>query len=145
MLDPLNTDWAIAEGHTGEYPYQVRFRKLPRTFDCSGHTKRLNVFWSMASSSNKGMATTDELGRLHVFEERLVNAVEYDGSAILAAVLTGRGEREFVYYVHDAQDFVARLSNMPHEAERYPIELHAADDPEWEYYKSIIPPTAEPT
>ncbi|MGC1174597.1 DUF695 domain-containing protein [Polaromonas sp.] len=131
--------WAIAEGHTGEYPFQVRSRRFSAGLQRSEYPKRLNIFWSMRLPNEAGLATKAELDDLHIFENRLVAAVEQDQSVILAAVLTGRAEREFVFYLQQPQLFLKRLTNMPQEQERYPIEIHFADDPDWAYFDELLP------
>jgi hypothetical protein len=135
--------WSVAEGHTGDYPFQVRFRTFSTDLQRSQFPKRLNVFWEMRSPSEDGFATANELEDLHAFENRLVPAVEQDNSVLFAAAITGRGEREFVFYLQDPRLFVKRLSEMPQEQDRYPIEIHLEDDPEWEYFDSLLPPDAE--
>jgi hypothetical protein len=134
-----NAAWAIAEGHTGEYPFQVRFRRIPAGFPRAGYPRRLNIFWTMRSPDDEGLASETELEALHVFEDRLIPAVEQDESAWLVAVLTGQSEREFVFQVVDPELFLRRLTEMPQEAERYPIEINLTDDPEWAYYEAILP------
>jgi hypothetical protein len=139
MFESADTaHWAVAEGHTGEYPFQVRFRRFSADLPRPGYPKRLNVFWSMRLPNEEGLATTAELDNLHVFEDRLVAAVEQDKSVLLAAVLTGRAEREFVFYLQQPQLFLKRLADMPQEEERYPIEIHLADDPEWNYFDDLL-------
>ena len=130
--------WAIAECHTGEYPYQVRLRKVPSDFPRSNFPKRLNLFWSLSDTDANGYASKPELDKLHVFEDRLVEAVEFDHFSILTVVLTGRGEREFVFYTPDPHEFVRRLSQMPQEEERYPIEIHANENADWEYFETEL-------
>ena len=132
-------NWAIAEGRTEEYTFQVRFRRVAGDAYRRALPKRLNIFWAMSKPDSAGMASREEIERLHAFEDRLLAAVEPDGNAILAVVLTGRGEREFVFYVRDPQEFMTRLSAMPQEESRYPIEVHLTDDPDWEYYTQVVP------
>lgn len=140
MFQPADdASWAIAEGRTSEHPFQIRFRDRIALLERSLYAKRLNVFYSMRRSDAHGMAIESELDDLHIFENRLVPAVEQDESAMLVAVITGRGEREFVFYVQDPQLFLKHLSEMPQEAERYPIEIHAADDSEWTYFDALLP------
>lgn len=140
MFESADTaPWSIAEGHTGEYPFQVRFRTFSAELQRSDYPKRLNVFWSMRLPNEEGLATKAELDHLHVFEDRLVAAVEQDESVLLAAVVSGRSEREFVFYLQQPQLFLKRLSDMPQEEERYPIEIHLADDPEWSYFDDLLP------
>ena len=140
MFESADTaSWVIAESHTSEHSFQIRFRKLPLGFERLPYPKRLNVFWSMRNPDEHGMATNGELENLHTFEDRLVAAVEQDESAMLVAVLTGRGEREFVFYVQDPQPFIKHLSEMPQEAERYPVEVHFEEDPAWGYFDALLP------
>lgn len=63
-----------------------------------------------------------------------MQAVEADDLAVLVLVLTGRSEREFVFYLDNEQEFLRRLSSMPQEAERYPIKIHKNEDPQWVYF-----------
>ncbi len=137
--------WAIAEGHTGEYPFQVRFRRMPAGFPRAAYPQRVNVFWTMHSADDEGLASEAELGALHVFENRLIPAVEQDESAWLVAVLTGQQEREFVFQVADPDLFLHRLGEMPQAAAPYPIEITLAEDAHWAYYEAILPDAGEHT
>jgi len=138
LLEPFaEIPWVVAERHTDAYPYLVRFRQFSEDFPRSTYPKRLNIFWSVQEADDIGLATKQELARLHVFEDRLVEAVEHDKSSVLAAVVTGRGEREFVFFVRNPQEFIGRLSAMPQEAERYPIEIHLNEDPDWLYFHDL--------
>lgn len=130
--------WAIAEGHTGDYPFQLRFRQFESDFPYSNFSQRLNIFWSMQNPDKRGYASESELEHLHSFEDRLVAAVETDHFSVLAMTVTGSNEREFVFYTSDPTEFIKRLSLMPQEEVRYPIEIHRSDDDKWEYYNNEI-------
>jgi hypothetical protein len=131
-------EWVIAEGLTPEYKYQLRFCKFPGTFPRSQYPVRLNVFWSMARPRSDGLASPEDIERMHVFEERLIAATKKSQIGVLPMVLTGRGEREFVLYVRSSEEFMRALSQMPQEVERHPIEIHQADDPAWNYYDNEV-------
>src|SRR5215471_866494 len=88
----LSTGWVIAEGNTGSYSFQVRLRRFATQFSRCSFPLRLNIFWSMAKADAKGYPSIAELEVLHSFENRLVKALEPGGVAVLAMVLTGRGE-----------------------------------------------------
>ena len=45
-------------------------------------------------------------------------------------VLTGNGEREFVFFARDQKEFVRRLSQMPQETVRY--------DAGWDYFEQEV-------
>jgi Family of unknown function (DUF695) len=131
-------EWVIAEGRTAEYPYELRFCKIPVNFPRSQYPVRLNIFWSMASPRQDGLASPEDIQRMHVFEERVVAATENQQIAMLPLVLTGKGQREFVFFARSSEKFLQALSHMPQEDARYPIEIHQSDDATWTYYENEI-------
>jgi len=130
--------WAVAQGRTDAYSFQVRYRCFPADFPKSDYPVRLNLFWEMEHPLEDGMASSTDITLMQTFEERLVRTSELRGAAILAAVLTGRGEREFVFHVQDAGDFLPCLNDMPLEARPYPIKIFSSDDLDWEYLSNIV-------
>jgi len=93
----------------------------------------------MSLPDENGFPSSDEAACLETFENRLIAAVEKDESAWLVAVVTGRSEREFVFYLQQPKLFLQRLTDMPQESERYPLEIHSQDDPGWSYYDDLVP------
>lgn len=134
-----NAAWMLAEGHSGEYPFFVRYRQLRQSIPRNEYPTRLNVFWSMNSPDENGFPSPKEAADLEIFENRLIAAVEKDESAWLVAVVTGRSEREFVFYLQQPKLFLQRLSEMPQEQARYPLEVHSQDDPDWSYFDDLAP------
>lgn len=130
--------WAIAEGKTDEYSFQVRFRCFPVDFSKDSYPVRINVFWGMARPLEDGLASQVDIPIMQKFEERIVRTSELDGSAILAAVLTGRGEREFVFYARSTDAFLCKLNEIPQETDRYPIQIHSSNEPGWDYFCNVI-------
>ncbi len=92
----------------------------------------------MAKAQPDGLASREELEPMQAFENRFIDATEPKEIAILTAVLTGRGEREFVIYTQSKEGFVQALTHMPQEQERYPIEIHAENDSSWSYYHNEV-------
>ena len=130
--------WTMAEGRTAAYPYLLRIRQVPPAFPRQRYPQRLNIFWSVAEADEKGFPSNKEMQRLHAFEERLVAAVEPDRFAMLTLVVTGRREREFVFYTANPDEFMRRLTNMPQEQTPYPIKIHLHKDPQWRYYSKEL-------
>jgi len=131
--------WALLEGHTGEYPFVIRYRQIPPDFLYNEYPKRLNVFWTMERPDENGFPSPEEAKNLDTFENRLVAAVEQDESAWLVAIITGRAEREFVFYLQQPQRFLQHLTNLPQEQDPYPIEIHCQEDPDWSYFDKLAP------
>ena len=80
-----------------------------------------------------------ETAAMQTFEDRLCVALERDEHAILAAVLTFDGARQWMIYTPDVGECGYRLEAMPQENDPYPVEIDAFDDPKWDYVtKKII-------
>jgi hypothetical protein len=130
--------WVVAEGHTTKYPYQLRFCKIPVSFPRSKYPVRVNIFWSMASPRQDGLASPEDIQRMHAFEERIVSATENKKIAMLPLVLTGNRQREFVFFARSSEEFLEALRHIPQEDARYPIEIHQSEDASWTYYENEI-------
>lgn len=131
--------WVGAEGECEGHVLLVRLREFPTEFPKSKYPQHINIFWKMSETDENGLPTDEEFSRLATFEDRIVNAVEHDEHSILVGALTCNGEKEFVFHTSDVPRFLQRLTNMPQEEERYPITIQKYDDPDWNYFKSLIP------
>lgn len=131
--------WALAEADCNSHPLLIRFREFPKRFPKSKYPQRINIFWRMSEADENGLPSDEEFSRLATFEDRLINAVEHDEHSILVGALPCNGEKEFIFYTADVSGFMERLTNMPQEKERYPIKIQRYDDPNWSYFKTVIP------
>jgi hypothetical protein len=131
--------WALGRGMHAGQPLVVRFRQFPPAFPKAAFPERLNIFWEMRRPDLSGMPSDMDNHELNVFEERLVAAVECDGAAVLSVVLTAAGKREFVFHTADVEQFLDRLTAMPQERLRYPIEIEHYNDVDWFYDESVVP------
>ena len=84
------------------------------------------------------MPSPDDSEQMAEFENRFCDAVERDATAILTAVLTFDGARQWVFYTGDVQECGERLANMPQRDEPYPLELATEEDPGWQYLREQI-------
>jgi hypothetical protein len=130
--------WTGIEARNDEGTILVRHRQFPVGFPKGDFPHRLNIFWQIADASPSGMPDTAESDRMGVFEDRLVEATELDEQSVLSMVLTGKGQREYVFHTRSTDEFLRRLTEMPQEVERYPIELHHTKDSTWEYVDRVL-------
>jgi hypothetical protein len=137
--------WALAEGEYQGRPLLIRFRRFPEGFVRAVLPQRINVTWTMGEPASTGLPSDAEHAQLVRFEDRLVAAVEHDAHSVLSVVLTCDGKREWVFHTADVPGFMGRLTDMPQEEERYPIELARTEDSEWTYDDAVVPPIAPPT
>lgn len=133
--------WDVAQGKNETGVSFIRYRTpvlYAEQIQGCGYGRVLKIVWIYAPEGSGALPSKDASEQMAVFEDRLCAAVEHDSHAILTAVLTFDGARQWVFYTDDVHECGARLEAMPQEAERYPLELTADDDPEWSYLREVI-------
>jgi hypothetical protein len=135
-LDTL--PWALIQARNDEDAILVRHRQFPDEFPKGHFSHRLNIFWQMSDALPGGYPDTAESDRMRIFEDRLVDATEHDKGSVLSMVLTGKGQREYVFHTRSTDEFLYRLAEMPQKTERYPIEIHCTEDVAWEYVERVL-------
>lgn len=146
VLDLLRRDvWDLAEVHTDVGIALVRYRApVLSGRRVEGYERALKVVWPFAQADTGELPSGEESFRMGVFEDRLVEAVEHDAHAVLTAILTFDGARQWVFYTSDVHEFLARLEAMPQEAEPYPLELTTEEDPHVALSRRGDPPPVVP-
>jgi hypothetical protein len=131
-------EWSMLETEVSGLPAFVRLRMNVKSFMKSGSYRTLlRVVWEYEPDVDYQLPSDEELERLDAFEERLCVALEDDGHAVLAFVMTNEGLRQWLFYVKDVNESVRRINAMPQESDGYPIELSAAEDPEWQEHQAL--------
>lgn len=132
-------EWTVVEGKASTNPYVLRYRTpVLGPSQVGEFTRLLRCVWAYAPPESGAMPSQAESAAMSVFEQRLCTAWESDGAALLTAVLTFDGARQWVFYTPNAAECGRRLNAMPQEAEPYPIELDASDDPSWSYLREQV-------
>jgi hypothetical protein len=132
--------WTLAEVGNPTGPALVRYRSPvlgPTGVDGFHHL--VTVVWAYDAEGSGAMPAGETSKEMERFEEHLCDAVEHDAHAVLTAVLTFDGARQWVYYTRDVGDFGQRLSVIPDfYGKPYPIELTTDEDPTWSYLREQI-------
>ena len=137
-----DASWTVAE-MSDDYDRSVGFLRFRKPVlgpeETDGYHRLVQVLWAYDIEGADTMPdahTSDEMGR---FENHLCAAVEHDLQAVLTAVLTFDGARQWVFYTRDVPEFGRRLSTMPDfHGNPYPIELTTREDPAWSYLRDVI-------
>ena len=139
-LDLLEADrWTVCDGHIDQMPYTLRFREpVLQAHEPEDFSHLLRCVWPYALEGEGELPDEALLAELEQFENRLCDALEGSGKAVLAAVLTLDGARQWVFYTSDVAACGDLLNHMPQEESPYPIELDAQSDPEWSYLREQI-------
>jgi len=88
-----------------------------------------------------GMAGQEEFADLVALEDALIPRVVGEGQAIFAGRSTGRGMRDFFFYVHDPDRFEREAIGALIPFEAYRFEMGHRDDPQWSVYFDFLFPT----
>jgi Family of unknown function (DUF695) len=102
------------------------------------HPHCVRVVWPYAPDGTGALPDDRVSAALERFESRLVAAWESDHLAVLAAVLTFDGARQWAFYTSDVPRCAERLSGLPEDSAAYPIEIDAFADPDWAYLRSDL-------
>ncbi len=132
-------NWSLSEGRVDGLPLIVRMRsKLPAQPDREIHQHLIIISWPYAATGS-GMPQ-DEDNQLHTqFEDALEKANQSRDFGVQAACITGNGLKEWRYYTHDTDEFMAGLNESLIGHPVYPLELQVFKDPEWNALSELLP------
>ena len=68
-------------------------------------------------------------------EDLLASLVEKPGASVLALVSTGENLREWTFYTNSEDEFFVELNKALAGQPQFPIEIHAAPDPQWSTFE----------
>ncbi|MBU8975379.1 DUF695 domain-containing protein [Lysobacter sp. MMG2] len=123
--------WTLAEGECEGHPLFLRFREDFREHpDVSAYPHLMRVVWHYAPNA-AGMPDRTASEQMGVFEDWLIAAVEPDQTAVLAAVITHDGDRQWLFYGADVRAFARALRAIPQGDVRLPIDVTTERDPDW--------------
>ena len=131
---------SLAEFPADTGPALLRYRTPVLGPDETGsHPLLLIIAWAYGEEGSRELPDSAITAELGSFEDHLCDAVQRDTLAILTAVLTFDGARQWVFYSRDTAEFARRLSVIPdYHGQRYPIELTTQEDATWSYLREQI-------
>ena len=128
-------DWSVSVGRDPNPPIIIRLRsKLDSSKGKKFFPHMMRMSWSFGNSDRGGMPSKAESDELSDFEERLIESFESDLQSVLAIAITKSGLREWYFYTNDIDEFMNRLSSVPHNNQN-PIEIYFNNDENWKYYE----------
>lgn len=129
-------EWAtaISKHASDDRVIVYRFAKTLRSgFERSVFPDRVILVWRYESPS--GMPSLEERQAMDQLEDLLAPAVVDSELALLPLVSTGDNLREWTYYTKSEDAFLDALNAALASAPPFPIEIHAAPDPQWASYQ----------
>jgi hypothetical protein len=140
VLEMIKADQCrVVEVTTETGPALIRFRTpVLGGQEVPGYPWRLVALWPYAEAGSGALPSPQASEEMETFEDRICEAFETDAHAVLVAVLTFDGARQWVFYTRGIEECSARLEAMPQEEQPYPIELEACEDRRWLYLREEI-------
>ena len=141
MIEKLiNYDrWASAEGVWADLPFFLRFRTpILEPSEIGSHIHRVDILWPYAELNTGIPPSHEDSEAMDIFENRLVETLESNVTAVLTAVLIFDGAREWIFYTNDIEECVRLINEMPQDAEPYPIEVTTVKDEKWSFLRDKI-------
>jgi hypothetical protein len=130
------TSWAtaVSKKEGTDRAIVFRYAKTFRSdFQRSGFPDRVILVWKYQSES--GMPSKPEREAMDRMEDLLAPLVDNSAQSILALVSTGENLREWIFYAKSERAFLAALNKALSRQSPFPIEVHAASDPQWATYE----------
>ena len=96
------------------------------------------VSWQYDESANNGMPAPDTNEHMLKLEDALLGEVAAFRGWRHAYTRTGKGLKEFAFYIDDRDLFIGRLNRALAGQPRYPIEVNFYEDPEWNDFSELV-------
>lgn len=132
--------WFSAEGESEVGAFQLRWRTpLIRPVAVPAYSHRLSMDWTYATKDSARLPTEAEVQALEIFEQQICTLLECDAHAILTAVLSIAGRREWVFYTSCIETCESRLATLLSSTERLPLSFTTEMDSDWGYlYEELL-------
>lgn len=127
--------WSVAEAQKNGKPLIVRYRsRRPEGVAPAGYPFLLSATWSYQPATLAGLPSEQDVELMSRFEDALESALESSGSAHLMVVLTGNGDRDWLWYSRGEEDSMRQVNRALKGHKPYPVQFSVQRDPRWRAY-----------
>src|SRR5438552_3033779 len=129
-LQGSQDDWQLGQILGSDDTIRGYFRKLAVVPDLR-HEWRAWVTLHFRAQANL-MPTSEDMDVFGQFETRVIDELETSGIAVLVAMVTLDGKRDYLLYFSDEGAFLKALRGLMDGLARFRPEVEAGHDPNWE-------------
>jgi hypothetical protein len=132
--------WSMAVGDDEGRPVLFRVRtEMPAELVRAGLPHLIAMLWPYQPDNDAGLPSSADAEQMSAFEDCLTNALQATDQAIMTAVVTGTGLREWQWYVRDPEETMRRVQEAISAAGlSVPVEFAGDPDPQWEGYQRAL-------
>jgi hypothetical protein len=128
-------DWAVATGKINGMPLILRYiTSVPQNSTKYPHL--IVITWRYKGTAN-GMPDKTTGEKMVLLEGLLDKKLEPPGSALMTAVVTGNGVKEWQWYSRDEKETMRFLNEALSGQSVFPIQISLDDDPAWQAYHQL--------
>lgn len=132
-------DFVVAVGDENGCPVIFRVRnRFPHNLEPATFHHLIAMIWQYQSDNDMQLPSTADADQMSLFEDRMTAAIQSPGQALLTAIVTGTGVREWQWYSRDPDESLRLINAALAGQEVPPVEFAGDPDPSWEAYKRAI-------
>jgi len=131
--------WALAEGKTALGTCLVRYREpILAPEQTTGYSTCVRVFFSYAAEGSGALPNPDMCDTLALVEDELAACLEKEAMAVLTAVITFDGARQWIFYTGSPATCEAHLSRIAGKQKPGVIEIETFADGGWTHLREQV-------
>ena len=132
-----STGWKIISAHNPETAekavFRARFEKPDRT-DVASLVWAIVIGWPYDGNA---MPPAEVNAAQQRFEEA-IDPLASSSHSELVHISTGKGLKEWIFYAHTREEFMAELNALLSGHPRYPLDIEFFEDPDWEVWEDMV-------
>lgn len=137
-MEPDDT-WSLVTGEDNGNPSTFRIRKnAPPFAPMVAYPHLLVTSWPFERGNEDGLPSSDVGAHMGEYEDTLESALESADQGFLAAVVTGNGIREWLWYVHDWQEVMKLVNEALCGNPAFRVQVKLQSDPRWDRYTGLL-------
>jgi hypothetical protein len=137
-----DNQWSVAQFEKNGKPLIVRYRnERPQSVEMAAFPFLLSATWAY-QPNEFALPSADEMEWMDRFEDALASALETSQTAHLMVVLTGNGERDWLWYTRGEAEAMRQVNQALQGHKPYPIEFSVQKDRGWKAYAQFEPVNA---
>jgi hypothetical protein len=126
--------WSVAQGQKHGKPLLIRYRsERPQGVETTAFPYLLSATWAY-QPNEFGLPSPEEMELMDKFEDALGLALETSQTAHLMVILTGNGDRDWLWYTCGEAEVMRQVNQALKGHQRYPVQFSVQPDRGWRAY-----------
>jgi hypothetical protein len=137
--------WVVLQAEKNGKPLLIRHRgQRPPGIEPSAFPFLLSATWPYRSN-DAGLPAPEEMALMDQFEDALASALETSQTAYLMVVLTGNGERDWLWYTCGETEAMHQVNQALRGHKPYPVQFSVQPDRGWRAYTQFETGSSSPS